>query len=104
MQGLYHSSGHDTLLFALFALTDAYDEWLRSPEANADVRRVLVERVVNPLRRHGLVGAKRIVALRLAICRATALTARDLVSENCSPPHSTYVSYNVQYICILVIK
>lgn len=86
IQGLYHSSLLDSMLVSMFAFTTVFDCWLkrdarRMGVATNEVQRILSESIVNPLRERGFVGAKKVVALQLALQKAAGLPTRFLVEE-----------------------
>lgn len=66
IQGHYNSCYLDTTLFAMFTFTHIFDAiFYRPPEQNDDeVRRVLLQGVVNPLRRNFFVSAGNVMKLR----------------------------------------
>lgn len=85
IQSLYNSSATDCALYSMFALNDTFDYVFRDPKARyndpVSVVRILKDYVVTPLRRIGFVGAKRTIALKLAMQRAAELDMVSVIGE-----------------------
>ncbi len=74
------------MLVSMFAFTTVFGGWLKRDarvqrSSPNEVQRILRESIVNPLRERGFVGAKKVVALQLALQKAAELPTRFLVEE-----------------------
>uniref|UniRef100_A0A182KCT7 ubiquitinyl hydrolase 1 n=1 Tax=Anopheles christyi TaxID=43041 RepID=A0A182KCT7_9DIPT len=89
IQGHHNSCYLDATLFAMFTFTSVFDSLLfrpKEPEDNAqyeDVQRVLLEEIVNPLRKNHFVRADRVLKLRQLLDRLSSVTG--LMSEEKDP-------------------
>ena len=82
IQGLYHSTSVEAHLYAMFGWHDLFDYLLVRSEVNVEVQRALKEGIVNPLRTTHFVGARKVLALLLALMKACSLPPRIIVEED----------------------
>ncbi|XP_052892717.1 ubiquitin carboxyl-terminal hydrolase CYLD [Anopheles moucheti] len=89
IQGHHNSCYLDATLFAMFTFTSVFDSLLfrpKEPEDNPqyeEVQRVLLEEIVNPLRKNHFVRADRVLKLRQLLDRLSSVTG--LMSEEKDP-------------------
>ncbi|XP_053677566.1 uncharacterized protein LOC128727655 [Anopheles nili] len=89
IQGHHNSCYLDATLFAMFTFTSVFDTLLfrpKEPEDNPqyeEVQRVLLEEIVNPLRKNHFVRADRVLKLRQLLDRLSSVTG--LMSEEKDP-------------------
>lgn len=81
IQSLYNSSSSDCTLYCMFAFNTSFDYLFKMNvpcESNSPMR-ILSRQIVVPLRKIGFVGAKRTVALKLALQRVGGLRTKAIV-------------------------
>ncbi|XP_058121481.1 ubiquitin carboxyl-terminal hydrolase CYLD isoform X2 [Anopheles coustani] len=89
IQGHHNSCYLDATLFAMFTFTSVFDSLLfrpKEPEDNPqyeEVQRVLLEEIVNPLRKNHFVRADRVLKLRELLDQLSSVTG--LMSEEKDP-------------------
>lgn len=88
IQSLYNSSSSDCTLYSMFAFNTSFDYLFDQNvpcESNSPMR-ILTRQIVVPLRKIGFVGAKRTVALKLALQRVGGLKTKAIVDVRSSSP------------------
>ncbi|KAJ1124379.1 hypothetical protein NDU88_002840 [Pleurodeles waltl] len=79
IQGHYNSCYLDSTLFSLFSFSSALDYILHAPEVYDErVQQILRQDIVNPLRKHGFVGAESVMKLRRSLrCESFMTEEKD---------------------------